>query len=197
MRPLVGRWIEKRERGQPHQVAIAVLIHRQQNQPRQFPRRPADRAQALILIAKIDRERTADNRLNAGASHLVGEFQRTEHVVGVGQRERGLAVVFGELRELRDRQRAFQQRIGGVDMQMDEFRVGDEFGPRRTLQPRRVIPKTFLNCPDPPRRPRRCRDYLCANPACRSASRNCGARRRLSTLITGRCVSTHNLHTGR
>ena len=34
------------------------------------------------------------------AGKLVGEFERAEHVVGVGQRERRLAVGLGKLREL-------------------------------------------------------------------------------------------------
>ena len=51
----------------------------------------------MLLIAEIDPERAADDRLDAGARHLLGELQRAEHVVGVGQRERRLAVVLGEL----------------------------------------------------------------------------------------------------
>ena len=57
-------------------------------------------------------------------AELVGEFQRAEHVVGVGQRERGLAVRLGELRQLADGQRAFQQRIGRVHVQVHETGVG-------------------------------------------------------------------------
>ncbi len=75
---------------------------------------------AVFLIAEIDAERAADDRLDAGAGHLLGEFQRTEHVVGVGQRQRRLAVLFGKLRQPRDRQRALEQRIGRMDVQMDE-----------------------------------------------------------------------------
>src|SRR5262249_54487477 len=52
--------------------------------------------------------------------HLVREFERTEHVVGVGERQRGLAVGRGELAQPRNRQRAFQQGIGRVHMQMDK-----------------------------------------------------------------------------
>ena len=80
---------------------------------------PAGRP-AILLIAEIDAERAADDRLDAGARHLLGEFQRTEHVVGVGQRQRRLAVLFGKLGEARDGQRAFEQRIGGMDVQMHE-----------------------------------------------------------------------------
>ena len=52
-----------------------------------------------LLIAKIERERAADNRLDAVARRLLGEFERTEHVVGVGQRKRRLAVVFCQFGE--------------------------------------------------------------------------------------------------
>ena len=55
---------------------------------------------------KSTRERPADDRLDAGRGHLVGEFERTEHVVGVGERQRRLAVGLGEFGEPRDRQRA-------------------------------------------------------------------------------------------
>ena len=80
-----------------------------------------------FLIAEIDRERAADDRLDAAARELVGEFERPEHVVGVGQRERRLAVGLRELREARDRQRAFEQRIGRVHVQMHEAGVGHGF----------------------------------------------------------------------
>ena len=63
-------------------------------------------------VAEIDSEFAADDRLDAVARHLVGEFQRPEHVVGIGQRQRRLLVGLGKLGEPRNRQRAFQQRIG-------------------------------------------------------------------------------------
>ena len=58
------------------------------------------------------------------AGHLFGEFQRAEHVVGVGQRQRRLPVLLGELRQPRNRQRAFEQRIGRMDVQMHEAGIG-------------------------------------------------------------------------
>ena len=53
-------------------------------------------ARIALLVAEIDRKAAADDRLDAGACHLFGEFQRTEHVVGVGERERRLPVGLGE-----------------------------------------------------------------------------------------------------
>ena len=73
-----------------------------------------------ILVAEIDRKFAADDRLDAVSRHLVGEFQRPEHVVGVGQRQRRLPVGLGEFAKLGDLDRALQQRIGGMDVEMDE-----------------------------------------------------------------------------
>ena len=54
------------------------------------------------------------------ARHFLGKFQRAEHVVGVGQRQRRLPVLLCELGQARDRQRALKQRIGRMDVQMHE-----------------------------------------------------------------------------
>ena len=96
-----------------------------------------------LLVAEIDRQRAADDRLDAGARELVGEFERPEHVVGVGERERGLAVGFGQLRQLADRQRAFQQRIGRMHVQVHEAGVGHVCSSRisRARSWGRVAPK--------------------------------------------------------
>src|SRR6185437_6273468 len=77
-----------------------------------------------ILIAKINRKLAADDRLDSVTRHLVGEFQGSEHVVGVGQRQGGLAVGLGQLAELGDLDRSLQQRISGMDVEMDESGVG-------------------------------------------------------------------------
>ena len=86
-------------------------------------------ARAVFGVAEIDGERAADDRLDAGRGDFVGEFQRSEHVVGVGERERRLLVGLGEFGQPRDRERAFQQRIGRVHVQVHEVgadsRTGD------------------------------------------------------------------------
>ena len=104
-------------RAKPHQAAVALLACRKEHDAgKALPgRRPA-----MLLIAEVDPERAADDRLNAGARHLLGEFQRTEHVVGVGQRQRRLAVFLGKLRQARNRQRALEQRIRRMNVQMHE-----------------------------------------------------------------------------
>ena len=117
VRRLVGRRIEEGARRQPHQVAIALLARGEQHHARKLEAGPIARR---FLVAEIDAERAADDRLDARAAQLVGEFERPEHVVGVGERERGLAVGLGKLRELADGQRAFEQRIGRVHVQVHE-----------------------------------------------------------------------------
>ena len=96
VRGLVDRRFQERPRVQPHQAAITALARRQQHDPRRGGGQRI--ARVRILIAEIDRELAADDRLDAVAGHLVGELQRPEHVVGVGQRQRRLAVRLGEFR---------------------------------------------------------------------------------------------------
>ena len=104
-------------RAEPHQAAIAVLAGGQEHDPRKpLPGHHA----AIVLIAEIEAERTADDRLDARARHFLGEFERAEHVVGVGQRQRRLLVFLRQLRQPRDGQRAFEQRIGRMNVQMHE-----------------------------------------------------------------------------
>ena len=109
--------IEVGTRAKPHQAPVAMLARSEEYDPRKaLPHRHG----AVVPIAEINAERAADNRLDAGACHFLGEFERPEHVVGVGQRQRRLAVLLCELRQARDRQRAFEQGIGGMDVQMHE-----------------------------------------------------------------------------
>ena len=122
MRGLVNRRLLERPRVQPHQAAIAALARRQQHDSR---RRGGQRiARVGILVAEIDREFQADDRLDAIARHLVGEFQRPEHVVGIGERQRRLAISLGEFAELGDLDRTLQQRIGRMNVEMNESGVG-------------------------------------------------------------------------
>ena len=125
MRGLARRRVQERARGEPHQIAVALLVRGEQHDARTLDRLPA--VTRRFLIAEIDRERAADDRLDAAPGKLVGELERAEHVVGVGQRKGRLAVGFRELREARDRQRAFEQRIGRVHVQMHEAGVGHRF----------------------------------------------------------------------
>ena len=65
----------------------------------------------MVAVAKINGERAADDRLNAVTRELLGEFQRPEHVVRVGERQCGLMVGLRQFGEPRNGERAFQQRI--------------------------------------------------------------------------------------
>ena len=122
MRRLVDRRFQERPRVQPHQAAIAAFARRQQHDSRR--RRGQRVTRVRILIAEIDGEFAADDRLDAVARHLVGEFQRPEHVVGIGQRQRRLAVGLCQFAELGDLDRAFQQRIGRMNVEMNESGTG-------------------------------------------------------------------------
>ena len=122
MRGLIDRRLQKRPRIQPHQAAVAALARRQQHDPRRARRERI--ARIGVLVAEIDRQFAADDRLDAVAGELVGKLQRPEHVVGVGQRQSRLAVRLGQFRELLDLDRALQQRIGGMDVEMDKSGIG-------------------------------------------------------------------------
>ncbi len=122
VRRLMNRRFQKRPRVQPHQAAVAALLRRQQNDSRRHSRRRI--ACIRVLVAEIDGELAADDRLDAVARHLVGEFQRPEHVVGVGQRQRRLAIGFRQFAELGDLDRALQQRIGRMNVKMNESGTG-------------------------------------------------------------------------
>ena len=126
VRHLIDRRLQERPGVQPHQAAIALLARCQQHDPRR--RRQGAMARVRILVAEVDAEFEADDRLNAIARQLVGEFQTAEHVVGVGQGQRRLPVGLRQLGQLGDFHRAFQQRIGRVDVQMDESGVAHRRG---------------------------------------------------------------------
>ena len=121
VRPLLRRRLEISARGKPHQAAIAVVAGGKQHDPRPDM---VDRTVADFLIAEIDAERAADDRLDAIARDFFRKFQRTEHVVGVGERQRRLAVLLGQLRQARDRQRTLEQRIGRMNVQVHEGEIG-------------------------------------------------------------------------
>ena len=117
MRPFLRRRLEKSARRQPHQAAIARFACGEQHDPRP---NVVYRAIADFLIAEVEAKRAADDRLDADAGQFFGKFERTEHVVGVGERQCRLTVLFRKLRQARNRQRALEQRIGRMNVQMHE-----------------------------------------------------------------------------
>jgi hypothetical protein len=119
MRRLVDRRVVERAGVQLHQAAIAVLVGRQQHKPRGRKRA----AGSGVLIAEIDRHRAAGNGLDTVGRELVRKLQRAEHVVVVGQRQRGLMIGLGKFSQLADRHRPLQQRISRMHVQMNESGV--------------------------------------------------------------------------
>ena len=105
-------------RHQLHQIAVAGFAGRQQHDMRHHALERL--APACVLIGEIDRKLHAGDRLDAGARQLLGEFECAEQVVGIGQRHRRLAVAGRELGERADLDRAFEQRIARMDMEVDE-----------------------------------------------------------------------------
>ena len=127
MRLFVRRGLQERARAELHQAAIARLAGGQQHDPRQRPHL-AGEPRVARLVAEIERQGAADDRLDAIARKLFGELERPEHVVGVGQRQRRLVVRLGELGKPADDQRAFEQRISGMHVQMHEARISGHGG---------------------------------------------------------------------
>ncbi len=120
-------------RDKPDEAGKAFLARRQHKQRRLAPCRraggglsPAAKPGAAGLIAavglKADRQLAADDRLDAGLDRLFGEFQRTEEIRRVGDGERRHGVGGGKGNEGVDRQRAFQQRIGRMTIEVNEVR---------------------------------------------------------------------------
>ena len=112
----VGR-VEPDAADEPHQGQIAALVAGDQHQRRAGEAR---RARTGRGVAEIDRELRADQRLHAGLFRLLGKLQRAEQVVGVGERDGRRLVRLGALDEGLDGNRALAQRIGAVDVGVDE-----------------------------------------------------------------------------
>src|SRR5471032_3216641 len=72
-RRFVRRGIHESARGQSHQAAITGIARSQQHNARALRARIGV-TRAAVGVAEIDGERTANNRLNAAACELFGEF---------------------------------------------------------------------------------------------------------------------------
>ena len=108
-----------------HQIGVASLARRKErDRPVACAALPRCRLLHRLRLAprEIDIQRHADNGLDAGVRELVGELQRAEQIAGVGEAERRQLVRRGELGQRRDRQRALEQGIGRVDLEVHEFR---------------------------------------------------------------------------
>ncbi len=98
-----------------HQMRIARLVLREKNDGR-------GRAGAVAGLhgVVIDRDLAADNRLHPRACRQNREFQRGEHVVGVGDGDGGHRHLVAKPDKLLHRHRPFEKRVLGVNAKMDE-----------------------------------------------------------------------------
>jgi hypothetical protein len=84
-----------------------------------------DRLAAADVVAAFANETqlATDDRLHSARRHLVGEFEGAEQVSGIGDRHRRHVVLDAQLGEIGDLDRPFEERIGGMDPEMDEVGV--------------------------------------------------------------------------
>jgi hypothetical protein len=71
-------------------------------------------------VVEIDGELRPDQRLDPGLGRFLGKLQRAEQVVGVGDGNRRRLVRLGVLDQGLDGYGAFAQRIGAVNVGVDE-----------------------------------------------------------------------------
>ena len=110
---------QKGLRGQLQQIAVAGLVLRQQ-----------DKLIETVPVSPVrlrrfegNRELAADDRLDAGPGAGLGKFQGAEQVVGVRDRHRRHPVGFAQRGYVWNFERAFGQRIGGMNPEVDKIGV--------------------------------------------------------------------------
>ena len=108
-----------------HEIAVAGLAHGEQCQQAIAMRgrqggQTRDAGAGFVRFLEIDGEADAHDRLDARAGELVGEFEGAEEVVRVGERKGRKAELGRALGERADRQRAFEQRIGRMHLEVHE-----------------------------------------------------------------------------
>ena len=120
MRLVAVGGVEPQGGNKTHQIAVAGLVLRQENdwRARIVPLDATPKGGGRV--AEIDRRLRADDRLHAAVGELLRKFERAEQVVGVGDRQSRHGVGLGELGQRLDGQRPLAQRIGAVHVQMHE-----------------------------------------------------------------------------
>ena len=115
-----------------HEVAVAGLVGGDQHQRKEFRTLPflVAAVGVLVLVAEGDVDLAADQRLDTFLDRLLRELQRAEEVVGVGDGDRRRGILNGVIDDLRQRQRAFEQRVCRMHAKMHE-RPGGRLGLRR------------------------------------------------------------------
>ena len=102
-------------RVQLHQVHIARLALREEDDARRL-----FGPLARLGLEELQINLTADDRLHTRLDRALGELERTEHIVGVGHRNRRHSRLGRQLRQLLDRNRPLEKRIFGMDPEMDK-----------------------------------------------------------------------------
>ncbi len=114
-------------RDELHEVGVADLVHGQQRDVAVAGLAHGRHAARCRARCGGPRNRSCRVTPTIGwmpvVRQLVGELQRAVEVVGVGQPHRREAVRGGELGQLADGQRAFQQRIGRMHLEVHEARA--------------------------------------------------------------------------
>jgi hypothetical protein len=124
-RGVAERHVEIAAANEPHEVAVALLgLGEQHDVLRALAGLQRGCAGGRIGRLEADGELQAGDGLDALARELLGKLERAEQIVGVGERESRLMIRLGEVEQARDTQRAFEQRIGGVHVQMHESDIG-------------------------------------------------------------------------
>ena len=85
-----------------HEVAIAFRVLRQKNDRGPPGLRLGPARRELAAIAKIERQRGADDGLDAFFGEFFGKLQRAEQIIAVGDRQRGHGVGRRQLHQFAD-----------------------------------------------------------------------------------------------
>ncbi len=111
------------ETRQFRQVVVAGLVHRQKDQRRVGAHGGLRRSvrRRIVGFTQHDFQLAADDGLKAGGDRLLAEFQRPEQIRPVRHGYGGLFVGCYARHDVLDRQRAFQQRKSGMNVQMHEW----------------------------------------------------------------------------
>ena len=111
---------QERIAGQLHEVAIAGFVLHQQDQLVRW----RAHARAFRLVRTRHRHQAAGDRLHAGVLGVGGELHGAEQIAGVRHRHGRHLLAARQLHQLLGLDRAFGQRIGGMDAQVDEIGEG-------------------------------------------------------------------------
>ena len=105
-------------RNQRAEIGEAFLAHRKDDKQRRLGGVVA--RHAFAVVAKVHRQLGTHDWLDSLGRRLLREFQRAKQIVAVGHGKGGLGVGQCQFHQPLNRHRAFQQRKGGMNMQMDK-----------------------------------------------------------------------------